>query len=409
MSADADSGARWLRTPEAIRERAASLLAVGLRGELKHFAIELERMPEVARRTAEITRQRYPDLRVPPHSRFAHFDAGAVARTARIERELSGFDARERARRLCELAVASVLLDAGAGARWAFVEPETGARWGRSEGLALASLAWMRGGGLSGAHEPYRVDAAGLTAIDARQLMAAFQVQGDNQLVGVEGRLQLLAALGRVLRQRSDVFGADARVGGMVDWLAARADAGRVSLASVFALITDALAEIWPGRLRLGGLALGDVWHHAAVGGEGVTRGMIPFHKLSQWLSYSLLHPLAAAGLTVTELDGLTGLAEYRNGGLFVDLGVLVPKHDDVLRAAHSVDSELVVEWRGLTVALLDRVAPLVRSALGVSEAQLPLCAVLEGGTWAAGRAIAAERRPDASPPIRVVSDGTVF
>jgi hypothetical protein len=302
-----------------------------------------------------------------------------------------------------------VLLDAGAGAAWKFVEPETGARWGRSEGLALASLAWIRSGELSGARAPYRVDAAGLAALDARQLMAAFQVSPDNQLVGVEGRVRLLAALGRVLRQRSDVFGPDARIGGMVDWLAARADAGRVTLAGVFALITDALAEIWPGRLRLGGLALGDVWHHAAVGGEGVTRGLIPFHKLSQWLSYSLLHPLAAAGLTVGELDGLTGLAEYRNGGLFVDLGVLVPKHDDVRIAAHAVDSELIVEWRGLTVALLDRVAPLVRSALGVSEAQLPLCAVLEGGTWAAGRAVAAERRADASPPIRVVSDGTVF
>jgi hypothetical protein len=34
---------------------------------------------------------------------------------------------------------------------------------------------------------------------------------------------------------------------------------------------------------------------------------------------------------------------------------------------------------------------------------------VLEGGTWAAGRKLAREKRPDASPPIAVASDGTVF
>ncbi len=58
----------------------------------------------------------------------------------------------------------------------------------------------------------------------------------------------------------------------------------------------------------------------------------MPFHKLSQWLAYSLLEPLEAAGLAVTDLDELTGLPEYRNGGLLLDLGVLVPQHADVLQ-----------------------------------------------------------------------------
>jgi hypothetical protein len=39
----------------------------------------------------------------------------------------------------------------------------------------------------------------------------------------------------------------------------------------------------------------------------------------------------------------------------------------------------------------------------------LPLAKILQGGTWAAGRKIARERRADGSPPLRVVSDGTVF
>jgi hypothetical protein len=110
----------------------------------------------------------------------------------------------------------------------------------------------------------------------------------------------------------------------------------------------------------------------------------------------------------VRDLDALTGLAEYRNGGLFIDSEVLVPRHAEVTAVPHEVGSELVVEWRALTVALLDRIAPLVRERLGLDAAQMPLAAVLEGGTWAAGRELA-RRRPDGGPPIRVVSDGTVF
>ena len=107
-------------------------------------------------------------------------------------------------------------------------------------------------------------------------------------------------------------------------------------------------------------------------------------------------------------LEQLTGLAEYRNGGLFLDLGVLVPRHPGVTAATHSPDAEIVVEWRALTVALLDRLAPLVARHLGLDAAELPLIKVLEGGTWAAGRELAEARRAGA-PPIRITSDGTVF
>jgi hypothetical protein len=75
----------------------------------------------------------------------------------------------------------------------------------------------------------------------------------------------------------------------------------------------------------------------------------------------------------------------------------------------HEVASSLVVEWRALTVALLDRVADGLRQRLGLDATSLPLAKILEGGTWAAGRLLARERRADASPPVKVISDGTVF
>jgi hypothetical protein len=68
-----------------------------------------------------------------------------------------------------------------------------------------------------------------------------------------------------------------------------------------------------------------------------------------------------------------------------------------------------VVEWRALTVILLDELAHSIRVKLGRNAETLPLVKVLEGGTWAAGRRIARERRADGGPPLTIVSDGTVF
>jgi len=170
-------------------------------------------------------------------------------------------------------------------------------------------------------------------------------------------------------------------------------------------LVLRAFGAIWPGRLSFDGVPLGDCGRHGAVPGDGI----VPFHKLSQWLVYSLIEPLQWAGFNITDIDGLTGLAEYRNGGLFLDCAVIMPRQDDLLTRPLDPFDEPVVEWRALTVALLDRLAAEVRAGLGKSAADFPLAMVLEGGSWAAGREIAAERRPDGSAPLAIVSDGTLF
>ena len=55
----------------------------------------------------------------------------------------------------------------------------------------------------------------------------------------------------------------------------------------------------------MGGVNLGDVWRHSQITGPGLTAGLVPFHKLSQWLTYSLIEPMLVAGITVTGLDEL--------------------------------------------------------------------------------------------------------
>jgi Protein of unknown function (DUF1688) len=102
-----------------------------------------------------------------------------------------------------------------------------------------------------------------------------------------------------------------------------------------------------------------------------------------------------------------------QNGGLLVDSGLLVPKPKDqeliAARTEVDVGSELVVEWRALTVIMLDKIAEGCRNKLGFTPEQFPLAKVLQGGTWAAGRKLAFEKRKDGGSPIPLLLTGTVF
>jgi hypothetical protein len=408
---DPQEAVAWLRSPAAIRERCNRVLAAAEAGELAHFALVPECLEEAAAYTVATIRQTYPDLAIPYHSRWRHFAVGGRDRWAELAAGLGTLDPRELARIRFDLAVTSVLLDAGAGAGWCFTEPGTGEHYRRSEGLGIASFHLFRSGGFSADPKaPLRAEAAALAGFSAERLGEAFQANAENPLVGLEGRAALLGRLATALSATPELFGREQpRVGNLYDALAAGAENGRLPASEVLKAVLQGFGPIWPGRISLGGANLGDVWRHPAAASNDLTDRLVPFHKLSQWLSYSLVEPLEEAGIEVTDLDALTGLPEYRNGGLLIDSGVLEPKHDAVLGERHRVDSEVVVEWRALTVALLDRLAERVRARLGLDRNRLPLAKVLEGGTWSAGRRIAREKRPGGPPPIEVESDGTVF
>ncbi len=406
-----DAEVAYLLSARAVRERANALFELGVRDALPTFRVDLGAMDGVVDFVHRVIAERYPSFDVPLHARFRHFEAGGVPRLPRLDAALAGASPTERALAKVDLVVASVLLDAGAGAAWRYVEPGTGLVLARSEGLAVASLDLFLGGALASDGRAPRADAAGLDALSGGALAAAFQVGPSNPIVGLEGRLALLRGLARAVRERAEARGGDgarARPSDAVRALVEQAPCA-VTAESLLGRVLDAFGSIWPGRIALRGTNLGDVWHHPALGPEGSTAALVPFHKLSQWLTYSLVEPLVEVGVAVTDLDGLTGLPEYRNGGLFVDLGVLVPRDTSVLTAAHEAGSPTIVEWRALTVALLDRVADALRGRLGLGRDVLPLAKVLEGGTWAAGRLAASERRPGGTPPIALASDGTVF
>ncbi|GLK72237.1 hypothetical protein GCM10017643_23530 [Ancylobacter dichloromethanicus] len=400
-----------LRSPAAVRARSHQVLDYVREGRSPHFTLDLAALDKVADYVAEVTRQDYPTLDIPYHSRWRHFDAGGVGRWHALAGRLETADAAERARTMIDLAVVSVLLDAGAGDSWRYHEDETGLTLGRSEGLAVASFDMFAAGGFScdPAHR-LRADAPALIALDAATLARHFQVSDANPLVGLAGRAALLNRLGEAVAARPDIFGAAGRPGGLYDTLAPQARIGRLPAETILKALLDGLSVIWPSGLEVAGVALGDVGRHPAVRMDDLSDQLVPFHKLSQWLTYSLLEPFEASGLAITDLDALTALPEYRNGGLLLDLGAIVPRAPLDPAVKHRVESELVVEWRALTVALMDLLADRVRERLGLDASQFPLARLLQGGTWTAGRRIAAERRPPAGPPpLAIDADGTVF
>jgi hypothetical protein len=405
-----EAAVRWLRTPEAVRARAALVLQAAEAGDTAHFRVDGSRLDHAAEVVVRCTRAQYPDLVIPLHSRWRHFELGGRDRWRECIASLDGADADEIARIRFDLVVPSVLLDAGAGAAWRWREPSSGELFARSEGLALASLALFERGLLSSHRSrPLRTDGAALRALEPSALADVFQVSSGNPLVGIGDRALLLNRLGAATELDPARFGAPARLGNLYDHLKRQARNGKLPARAILVTLLESLSSIWPGRIELGGHNLGDVGRHPAARTADATSGLVPLHKLSQWLAYSLIEPLEDAGIEVFDLDALTALAEYRNGGLLIDAGILVPKRAAVLGEAHRADSETIVEWRALTVALIDRLADRVRDRLGLTSEQLPLGKVLQGGTWSAGRYLARQLRADGGPPLRVISDGTVF
>lgn len=398
-----------LRSPATIRARCANITAAAEAGASRWFVVHPERLADAATRVATVTRQRYPELRIPYHSRWRHFEAGGVDRNAELAGLLAGQDRAEQARARIDLAVVSVLLDAGAGPQWRYVETNAAPPYTRSEGLGVASFrAFVAGRFSSDPAQPLRVDGAALARLDAATLAELFQVRADNPLVGLDGRAQLLQRLAAAMAAQPAAFGTNARPGGLFDLLSDNGRLDHLPAAALLRGLLDHTSSIWLTGSTFEGQPLGDAWRHPAAGGDGETAGWVPFHKLSQWLVYSLLEPFEWAGVTITERDALTALPEYRNGGLLLDAGVLTLRDPTNAARAWQPSDELVIEWRALTITLIDRLAERVRTLLGLNADELPLACVLEGGTWATGRVLAAELR-GGLPPLTIDSDGTVF
>ncbi|RDB28169.1 Uracil catabolism protein 4 [Hypsizygus marmoreus] len=421
--------AAYLRTLPAIRERCGRVFELAKEGKLQYFDYHPEKEEDVAKFCIEIMKRDYGSdfSSIKPHGRWRHLDSGigrVLPEIAKWHARDDGLDPKEEIKRSVDLFIVSVLLDAGAGNQWTYHEKSSGMKFTRSEGLGVASIHMFDQGFFSSDPEqPYRVDAEGLARVTVEKTAAAMQVDESNPMVGIDGRTSLLINLSEALKASPQFFGEEGRLGNIVDFLESQSKVdGKtriVPLSALWHALIEGLNPIWPSRFKLGNVSLGDVWPCPALKASSPTEGddLVPFHKLTQWITYSLVEVFdKIAKWKIDGLEDLTGLPEYRNGGLFVDHGVLTLKPGALpLDPKSNLPTALpshpaIIEWRAMTVIELDRIADAIRKELGLAPDELSLTQVLEGATWKGGREIAKQKRPETGgPPIEIESDGTVL
>ncbi|ARU54547.1 phospho-2-dehydro-3-deoxyheptonate aldolase [Oleiphilus messinensis] len=399
---------------DTVRARCHEILELARQDKLVAYRYFPEKLPEVADYVVQVMQARYPDWNIPPHSRWRHFSVGEVDRWQQLVAGVS--DPKELQYRATELTIVSVLLDAGAGARWQYKDAHDSQCYQRSEGLALASLELYAQGAFSSRGRACEVDGTGLSGLSLAALETGFQVRDDNPLIGTQGRLALLHQLGEVINSCPAIFSKSRRLGCLVDFFLAsdanletdnlETNTQDISVEVVFQELLKIFSIIWPQR---GDHSFGDVWAYAGVGGSEPGAGFVPFHKLTQWMTYSLVEAWNLNGLKTRDEDCLTALAEYRNGGLLLDMGVLKPRATNFSEREFAPSDYEVVELRAMTVAIIDKLLIMINERLVGRHLTLTLAQVLEGGTWAAGRKLAFERSPEGSPPIKYAADGTLF
>ncbi|KIW15819.1 hypothetical protein PV08_05869 [Exophiala spinifera] len=437
MANNTHSGIDYVLSLQAVRERANLVYDLALDDRLNHFHFDKERLTEASAFVAQVISRDYgPDRyhEIPPHGRWQHFNVGGRDRISALLEEMNLADKLEEARVLVDLFLVSVLLDAGAGDRWRFEEPGTGETYSRSEGIAVASLHMFRSGVFSSTRalnvDAHKIPGRGLLGLTARDIESHFQIGDSNPMIGVNARVEVLKAVGASLLNLTDVFGVDGRPGRLADYLLDSKTDGSVPLdyLKMWAVLQRLLLPAWPkSRPQLDGQPIGDAWPLAVLGSTAdgskqtnVSMTIQPFHKLTQWLAYSLSVPFSKLlDRRWQNMEFGTGLPEYRNGGLFVDLQVLRLKESTLCQGKTAsgqelplfdATSDMIVEWRAMTVALLDRLHGLINEHFKAQGVSLTMAQVLEAGTWKSGRELAKLRRPEtSSSPILIEGDGTLF
>lgn len=438
MSSPTPPAVIYLRSLEAVRDRSQQVFDLAVRGDLDHWDWHEEKLADVVGYcTGIIERDFGKDYsKIPPHCRRNHFTSTNHDRVSTLlSHPAFPNDPVQRARTLIDLYLVSVLLDAGAGNSWSYIEKDdTGAvKWegGRSEGLAVASYRmFVEGIFSSDSGNKLQVDANALKSLTPEILANHLQVSNANPMAGLEGRCNLLTQLGSTLEARSDIC-ATGRPGDMLKYFESRYPSSStpfiLPLTTLWTTLFELLLPIWPSRTTLPtfpSYTLGDVWPCQSLARSLKKKNegddLVPFHKLTQWLCYSLVEGIESeAAWRVDRGKGQTGLPEYRNGGLLVDLGLLTIRPESLPSSAYpngrdkppvlETGHPAIVEWRAVTVITLDRVHELICDKLEVSQEELPLAQVLEAATWKGGREIAKTKRPDGGPPVDIISDGTVF
>ena len=371
--------------PREVRRRAHDLLDLAADQKLSHVQVDLSRLGDALLTLLETTKETYPDFHIPPYGVWRDFEAGGIDRWAALADARAFEGAEHMLTAAADLAILAAYMKTMHPPGWSFEDPMTQTRVSGKHASALAAFHMFASGSFSSEiTDPYRVDAETLIRMEKDELASGLQwdLQDDTDLlIAMQKHLK---RLGEALALRSDLFseGYFTRPG-LLMVQAAREAEGAVSAQKLLDRLLEALAPVWPDGAKSGDISLGDSFSHSAL--DNSENGTVyPFHMTAQEMVYSLVEPYAWAGLEVADLELLTAPADDAHAVFFVLTGVLKIKDGPQTPTEDSVRDRMV-EIRGVTTALTDRLAALLRAELEVPEEQLPLTCILEGGTSRAG------------------------
>ncbi len=405
--AEGEIAARLLRTTEAVRDRCRQVLAWTRAGHSPWFEVDDAALESAAQQVAALTGPQRAGRDGPIANCWRRFSAGGVDRRAWLERLLAAEPPDQRTHARIDLALVCETLGEAPDSHWSYTEAATGRVLTGREGLAVAAWhAFTAGLFSSDPQRPLQADAAGLRGVVAAPLGRVLQAGASFPPQDLHARALALRRLGEVLSEQPEVFGAAGRPSGLFDSVIspygfAVPPTADVRAHDILSQLLMTLSGLTPGGAQVGGVPLGDCWRHPAAQGPGASQGWLPLHAGMQTITGALLEPFEWAGVQVRDRSDLTAPADADHGNLLLDTQVLRLRDPRSAQTVWSRAEAIVIEWRALTVALLDELAPRVQRHLAAGDTRRGVAALLTGRLEPVARALAL-LRPKGRPVLRV-------
>ncbi|KAJ1678700.1 hypothetical protein EV182_003525, partial [Spiromyces aspiralis] len=174
---------KYLQSLAAVRDRANQVYNLAIKGELQHFDFDPSKLEDVADYVLALINRDYANpADVPQHGRWRSYNIQVEGRSRDLVMEHvekwrgAGVDSIECCRRVIDLFVVSVLIDAGAGPHWSYHDSALGLSLARTEGLGIAALRMFESGSFSSAgDQPHRADSVALKVLSDEVLLKGFQ------------------------------------------------------------------------------------------------------------------------------------------------------------------------------------------------------------------------------------------
>ncbi|MEJ8476214.1 DUF1688 family protein [Roseibium algae] len=401
------SAAISLLNAKAVRERVELVMTKGRAGELASLEVIPGCMEQAVRWVLDECEHNYPDYQIPPHGCWRSFETGGMDRWSMLAGAREFETAEDMLKSAGDLAVVTAVMNVALRPSWSYSEAVSGNAYSDQQGRALAVLSMFAAGTFSAMPEdPLRVDAHALIRLESAEIAAGLQLDADDDLEDITKLSHLLKRLGEAIGLRPDLFerNDEIRPGCLMACLAENALDGQLDASAVLDAVLEGLTPLWQGGAVLDDVILGDAWQHSSLFADLPAAGVMPFHLPALEVVYSLIEPFALAGIGISGLEELPGLADIDHAALFIACGAIKPRLE---KAWLPLDG--AIELRAVCLGLSAELADELRSELDVDRETLPLTCVLEAGSSRAGRKILRENPLTSEKAAKILGGGGVF